>query len=372
MKLFIGHPLSRRSPVTYFKQDYAAAVTTIKVKNSDGFSTSKYVVLGQPGLEQAEIVRPTTVTSPDTFVVTPATKFSHNADQKVTLLDYNQIKVYRSTTGISGVYNLMTTLDIQIDADVTPYEDTTAFSSYYYKFSYYNAQAAQESDQSDAIAATGYTFYSLKTMVDRVLSLFGDSKAEFATREEVTDYLNEPYEKDQQNLAVSTKRFSVNTQIITVDTTHDEYDLNADFLMEIGISKSTDGGNTWGRNIVMQQLDSLGNVLFTNEGEGYVIYNNKLKLKTYPTNNTDKYKIYYVTAPVTMINQTDTLIAPFTHSSATYVKYALGMLYLKDKKFDEYRALMAEAEQRSVAHLSFIKKLSNKHPQYMERTGEIG
>ncbi len=334
MKVYVYHPIYRENPVTYLSTACLSGASSLKVKNTDGFATAKYAILGLPGLEQAEIVRPSVITSPDTFTLPTNTKFPHNADTKVTLLDFNQVKIYRSTAGINGTYTLLDTVDITIDAEATMYEDTNSQATYYYKFSYYNLSASAESDLSDPIAATGFVFYSLKTLIDRVLSLFGDQKGDFVTRDEVKDYLNEIYEKGQQEIAIATKRHNLLPQTFTVESNVAAYDLNADFMMEKAVKVSTDGGVNFTGNAVQLKIDSQGRYDMNSIMYGYTIIGNQIILDKVPGNSTDQIKVYYFPTPVTMNLQTDTLASPFQNSSAFFVRYALGMCYLKDKKFD--------------------------------------
>lgn len=368
MKVAVYHPLYRENPTTYLADAVAAGATSISVKNTDGFTTTKYVAIGIPGLEQSELMLPSTVTSPGTISFGSALKFPHNSDTQVRLLDYNQIKIYRSITGIDGSYTLLTTIDITIDADDTQYEDQNSQPTYYYKFSYYNEATDVESDLSDAIAATGFVFYSLKTLIDRVLALFGDAKGDFVTREEVRDFLNEFYEKGQQEVAIATKRHGILTHDIELENDVVEYDLPSDLFMEKDIKVSTDGGTTFEGHTAHVGLGSHGKSDAGNIIYGYTIYNSVLRLDRKPTSSSHVLRVYYYPTPATLNLQTDTLASPFQNSTSLFIRYALAMCYLKDKKWDEYRTLNAHARDGLEAFISFIKRLQNRHPEYMTKS----
>lgn len=72
---------------------------------------------------------------------------------------FDRIKVYRSTTGLTGSYTEITTpaTRILLDANTTVYEfvDTAGDPSYYYKSSYFNALSSLESSLSDAVQGEG-------------------------------------------------------------------------------------------------------------------------------------------------------------------------------------------------------------------------
>lgn len=71
------------------------------------------------------------------------------------IVNFDQIKVYRSITGRTGVYSELTGIGTRIllEAGVTSYQyhDTSGDSSYYYKRSFFNSASAIESDLSDPV-----------------------------------------------------------------------------------------------------------------------------------------------------------------------------------------------------------------------------
>jgi len=367
MKISILHPPTLASSKTSLSADYDAGVSSVEVKNTAGAVQYKYLLFGSLGFEQAELVNISSITPPTTIGLATNTKFPHNADDLVTIFDFNQIKIYRSITGISGTYVLQDTLDIDVSDDFTVYEDAMAQSTYYYKFTYLNSQTATETDFSDPIAATGFVFHSLKTMVDRVLSLFGDSKAEFVSRNEVADYINEFYQESQEEYAIVAKRLNLSEQIIQLVSGTFDYDLNTDFLIEKGIDVSEDGGNTWNKKALSQQVDSLGRPdLSGTRKYGYKIINSKIRLDPNPVSN-DKVRVNYIASPTTLVLQTDTLSAPFQNRSSMFVKYGLGMCYLKDKNESRFKDLTAMSSDSLTKFLKFISRMQHVHPQYIEQ-----
>ena len=350
------------NPITSLSADYAAGVKTLLVKNTAQFQTTKFAVLENLGFEQAELGTIDTITAPQTLVLDANTSFPHNADCKVTMFDYNQIKVYKSTTGVNGTYNFVSAINIDVSEDFTTYEDIGASASYYYKYSYYNSVTQAETVMSDPISATGFVFYALKTLVDRVLSLFGDAQSQFVGRDEVTDYLNEIYELAQHELAIATRRLGMETYQFTTVANQQAYALPADFLMEKAVRASQNNGQTFPYNCQMLTVDSLGTYFETNNLYGYSIVNNTIQLDPIPTNSSDVIQIYYIPMPTSLVYQTDTLASPFQNRTALFVRYALAMCYLKDKKWDEYKDLRDTATTQLADFVSYIKKLGNLHP----------
>ena len=369
MRTAIFHPSTRNGIITQFASDHLSGVSTLAVKNSNGFIANKPIILGLPGFQQSEIVKVSSVTAPSTIGLSANTVFAHTTDQRITYIDYDQIKVYRSTTGITGVYSLLgSPFNITIEQDMTIYEDATSQPTYYYKYSYFNSIDSLESDLSDPIAATGFNFYSLKTLIDRVLSLFGDADGDYVSRPEVRDYINEKYEYAQKELAIATKRMNIKNNSFTVAMQVQEYSnaLASDFLMEKAIRVSRDGGITFPYFAVSGSVDSLGSVYQTNVLYKYYIYGSTIGLDPLPQNSTDIVKIYYVPVPSLLTYQTDVLGTPFQNSSAMFVKGALSMCYLKDKKTTEYQLLDAHFEAQLKIFISYIKKMQSLHPQFTE------
>lgn len=367
MRFYIAHPPVKNNPTTYFAADSNAGSTTITVKNIQGFSANDIVVLGKIGYENAEIVKISSITAPSTMNVT-ATKFPHTIDQPITLIKFDKIKIYKSTTGISGTYSLLSTIDIDIDSDITFYE-TDAATSDYFKFRYYNSYALIEGDWSDAISGAGFTFYSKRTLIDRVLSLFGDTKREFVSDDEVADFLNEFLGVAQTELSVASKRFMLKYTDITLSSQTTEYSLPSDFLMEKAVKVSSDNGKTFPYSCSLKSVDSVGDIVQARVKYGYVIYNDnttsKIMLDNYPVDN-EILRVWYVPTPSSLSAETDTLPYPFQNHSTMFVSYALAKCYLKDKNFEMYKALKDDALSMLQGFISYIKRLSTRHLTYSE------
>lgn len=72
---------------------------------------------------------------------------------------FDKIKVYRSTTGLSGSYAEITDVSTRIalvaSTSVYEYQDTAGDPTYYYKTSYYNSVSTLESSLSDGVQGEG-------------------------------------------------------------------------------------------------------------------------------------------------------------------------------------------------------------------------
>lgn len=75
------------------------------------------------------------------------------------LLEFDQIKVYRSTTGQAGPYVEITTpvtrINMVAGTDLYEYIDSTGDTSYWYAFSFYNSTTTNEGSRSPGIQGEG-------------------------------------------------------------------------------------------------------------------------------------------------------------------------------------------------------------------------
>lgn len=183
-------PLER----TYLSQSYPLGVTSVELKNNSQFPNNTRALFGDMGLSETEIVTTGSPNANSTTTPISATLFGHPANTPVYNLLFDEVKFYRSTTGINGTYTLLA----QVAMDVTNpnlqtlYNDNTAQSGYYYTISFYNSITGVESAQSDPIPAiTGYGRNTVGYLMDEIFTELSDTNEANMTRQEVIGYLNE-------------------------------------------------------------------------------------------------------------------------------------------------------------------------------------
>lgn len=181
---------------TFIAQSYALGQSTIEVKNNQAFSNNARILIGQLGLSQSEIVTSGTPNANGTTLPIGSTLYSHPANTPVYVLQFDQVKFYRSINGIGGIYTLLAGTPIPIDVTndnvTTSFDDTSAVSGYYYKVSMYNSKSMTESAQSDPIPAiTGFARNQVGYIIDKILRDLNDPTEENVTRDEILGYMNE-------------------------------------------------------------------------------------------------------------------------------------------------------------------------------------
>lgn len=193
MKVTAYNPSVANLEKSYLSAPYVVGTTAIKVRNNDRFSDGDRVMLGHPGHERTEIVTASSINADKVSITVGATKFPHDANDPIYKLTYDQIKFYRSTTGISGTYNVLTTVDIDVDNSSlkTIVDDSSGLSSYYYKVSFYNSVTTTESALSDPIAGSGYARTQVGYIVNEFLQEISDPQQEYITIPQIIGLLNE-------------------------------------------------------------------------------------------------------------------------------------------------------------------------------------
>jgi len=149
--------------------DEAAASSTIVVDNISGFSDNDYLLLGNFGDTNAEIVQINGAPSGNTITLGANTVSDHFADTKVTLLDYNQIEFSRATT-LTGIKTVLGSVqDLNADRTDSAYKDLTNTTGYAF-LRRKNEETGEFSSYSTGVNYTGNTYLSVQDIVEKACS----------------------------------------------------------------------------------------------------------------------------------------------------------------------------------------------------------
>jgi hypothetical protein len=191
MRVIAYNPTTENLEKSYLAESYSAGTTSLNVRNSDHFAADKYLLIGPMGVESTEIVSCSNVAG--NVLTVSATRFAHSADDPIYVLTYNQIKFYRSTTTVDGLYSTVATIDIDADnaQGLTYYDDPVGLSSYFYKISFYDSINAIESGMSDAIPGTSYSRRQLGYIINDFLIEVGDRDQQYMSVLQAISVMNE-------------------------------------------------------------------------------------------------------------------------------------------------------------------------------------
>jgi hypothetical protein len=178
---------------TYVSSYLASGNNSLPVKNNDRFVAGRRILLGRMGDERSELATADTINSNKIQIGLSAnTKFAHNQDDPVYLLDYDQVNFYRKDD-IDATPVLMFTTDIDVDnaENVTRWDDTTSLTSHYYTTTFSNSVTGDETDFADPVKAGGYEPTTAGNIIDQVVRRVRDTSYNVLTIDEYLDIMNE-------------------------------------------------------------------------------------------------------------------------------------------------------------------------------------
>jgi len=243
MILTAFNPSTNNLEKSYLTADYSSGVTALVLRNNDRFSEDDFILVGEMGSENAEIVQITGAVSSGTDITVGATTFPHSASDPVYVLGYNQIKFHRSTSTVDGIYSSIATVNIDVDntSGKTLYDDTTGLTSYFYKISFYNSGTTVESSLSDPMAGSGYTRSQVGSIVNDFLVEIGDLEQEYITVPQILSMMNEVND-DIKGQSRKPYRFLSTKKLATITSGSDRVPLPTDMLRLDRVRYNEDNG----------------------------------------------------------------------------------------------------------------------------------
>lgn len=230
--------LTDNAQFSYLANNYVSGTSSFVLVSVNRLAANDYLLFGEFGAEDSEILKIQSITSASKTVVTTANStYAHPQDTKVTVLRYNQVKFYRDTvsTGASAV--LLATQDIDADSLFTVYYDSV-YSSGYGFFAFYNATTAVITSFSNSIPYSDFTLYSVKKIFDSFFSLLNNKERSLITDDDAFLWLNDAYSRTTNSLnLVNTSYMAASTTVSTVASTA-EYSLPSNFSDIISVSNS--------------------------------------------------------------------------------------------------------------------------------------
>jgi hypothetical protein len=367
--------LADTAPKTSLSASLNAGVGSASIKNVSGFSASWAVQVGATNQEKSEILLLGTATPSGTsFTFTTNSAYAHPTDTPVYGIKYDTIVVYRSETGTTSAATAIPdgTINIQPDSDVTVYDDTAGQSTYAYRVSFQNSVlgTSSETDLSDWLTDTGYSFYSLGNITNRVKSkLFSTKYIPGDVDETIKDWTNEWLE-------------TMSSEAIEV---------NQDYLIgTVNIAHGTDGLGT----ITNSDFRDVRKVAFTTNGTDYFVAGKKSIIDYKPGdtyNNTHPYYYFqgdnvigklpygeagtmnltYYARPTLLDSPADELPVIMRSYTNSFVSYNLAQASYLDNKEQMGDRYMAMADREKEKFIQQITPRSKSGPEYITLTDDI-
>ncbi len=347
------------NPSTYISNSGGIAVgaTTATVLNTASFNNSDFILLGVIGSEQTELQQITSITAPGTITFTPC-DFSHAIDVTVTQIPYNQVEFYRSDNG--GAFNLITTLPMAVDYPLgTPFFDTGTVSSSIYEVAYLNTYTGNSSGLSSPFTASGgITAWSLRGLQDAVVDQVNDPTERRVIRSQITRWINEAYAKAQRRLRMLDKTYQVSEW--TPATT----DLNSDGSYALPITGINGQTQTLSQVLKVVNGIYISNPIDIRDIDPTSVYIQARPFHYFLGNNitflpsNGGVTVWYYPGVLYLVNDGDTLDAPFMDYSDVFINYCMYRFSLMHKPEtvkqyqsdynDGFATMMGELAERQV------------------------
>lgn len=290
--------LLRDAKFSYLLDNYASGISTIIVANTDGFAVNDYILLGNIGSENTEIVQVATVTeATSTITLIAASRFAHSESTRVTKIGYNQVRfywtalktvpnpavspitvnttvqnksitttetstttspptaVYTKTTDPTFTKNVDITppiifdsstplgslLDVDADSFFTTYADS-AHSTGYGWFAFYNSTSLTYSAVSNAIPYGGFATNTVREMFAGFDSCLNQKELRLISSEDRYSWLNEGVARTVNELNLGNWEYHSSGPInLAIQEGVSEYLLPEDFSALLYINETTDG-----------------------------------------------------------------------------------------------------------------------------------
>jgi len=141
---------------TYLTAAVAVGGTTLTVRavDSNAWADNDWVIVGEVGTKNAEILQANGAVSDGTSLVVDnagsgGARFAHAINEPVYRIDLNQVFFYHNTIdSTTGLTTLASNRELQVDDEYTRYDDTTQTSGYGF-LRFYNSQTAAYSAYSE-------------------------------------------------------------------------------------------------------------------------------------------------------------------------------------------------------------------------------
>jgi len=219
--------------MTYLITNYASGASSVDVLDGTLFSSNDYVLIGDFGDNNAEILKVNSVsTNTLTFKNESGTSIntskSHFESSTVAKIRYNQLKFYHADTEDFSAATLLATKDITETFYYTQYDDAANSSGYgWYKF--YNSTTGNLSQESSSIPYAGYTRNKVNELYENFFSLLNNREQKLVTNDDFFRWANEGYIKLKENLNIVNLDYSLSDkQALSIVSGTAEYALQSD------------------------------------------------------------------------------------------------------------------------------------------------
>lgn len=370
MIIRVENLLHINAPKTYLMNTEVAGTTVFRLRNTNAFGSSWGVQIGEIGEEQTEVLVLSGNPGAGTLgTSTAVSRFEHPADTPVYGIKFNQVVFERSTTGTAGTATPMTdgTVTYQADHTTTDFDDTSGVGTYAYRTRFRNSVLGSNTSQSDWQTPSGFTFYSLARMRDRIKRKLWASNY-IQEDQTIDDWINEWKDemsnaviKVNEDYALGTADIAFGTAglgtITTVDFKHPRR------FWVISTSGTTESTKMNVNSYLPDQTFVASNPYHSWHGDSV--------FEVKPSDNGGTARLQFYRFGTTMVNDTDELPLPMRSYTKSFVDYGLAQALFLDGKINEYDRKLGEANESKSSFVSEIVPRDRSGPTYIDITSPI-
>jgi len=320
---------------SYLTTNYESGVNAFSVLNATDsqFSTDAFLLLGNFGAEDTEIVKILTVNNSTGAITTTASiKFAHSESTKVTILPYDQVRFFHTTDTTYVTTDPLTGyINLQPSDWFTTYNDELNSTGYGW-YIFYNSVTAIASQQSNPIPYAGFSTDTTEEILDDFFSMLNNKELTLITREDALTWASEGYGRIKNKLNLANIEYTSSTvTALSVISGTIEYDLPVDFdhlVSFISGLDTSDVGKAGGSKVNIQFINLKNAYTYTGTGPRYYIRGTKIGILPTPGSDTTYHYMYEKKATKLTLNS-DEVSLP---SGGEYVIKDF-MLYRAYKKF---------------------------------------
>jgi hypothetical protein len=353
MLIKVQNTLADIAPFSYLTNATVTGAGTIPVKNINQFTANWAIQVGATGGEQSEIlVLNSSAPSGTSLIATGTARFDHPADTQVFAIKFDQAIFKRSTSGTAGTASAITdgTVNLTPDSTYTAFDDTTGAATYAYKVAFYNSVTTETSVDSDWLTPTGYSFFALAKIRERIKSkLFNP---DFIRNDGmIDDWINE-WKERMDNAAVDVnKDYSLGTVDVSFGTA-ELGTISADGFKDVRRVWFTTDGNTYFQATKMAINSYDPNQTFSSTHPYfYMLGDDVIGRKPVEGNGTARIVYYKYNSP--LVNDTDTLPTVMKNYTKSFVDYGLSQALYMDNQ-------LTQAARKEKAALDELDRYKNE------------
>lgn len=365
--------LDKSSQYSYLSEALSAGTGPLKVKNINPFTASYAVQIGNTGENQAETIMLGTATPAGTGILIVGTlRYDHPTDTPVYSIKYNQIIFKKSSAGTSGTAAAFTgsTANITPNSEYTQYDDTSGVVTDAYKTQYYNSVTTAVSAESDWITPSGFSFYSLAKLRDRIKKKL-HSSGYIKYDETIDDWINEWLEKMTNTIIDVNRDYLIGTTDVAFSGTAELGTITATDYKEVRKIWWTADGTDWFQMTRMDLNDFEPTTTYS-DSHPYYFFQGDNVIGRKPNEVSGTARVYYYQTNSVLDDDTDELPVSMRNYTKSFVDYGLGQAYLLDEKIPQGNLFISSAMGELNAFRNEMTPRHKSGPQMIDIVSPTG